>query len=317
MTGPSTGPVRGCPFVLCAAQLMLVLEQATPGDDETILKRVPQHRIVGEAERFGQCPASLMVVPLDAYSREALHTQAEAMKPMLKPPADATPPGEAKPEGGIFPVGRPHPLTPQPDPDHEFQRLGYQGGPKRPTGGANVPQQGKAGQSVVPLPDEPHAGPGPGRASKPFQPTGGDVDFKVPPAVAVPDQPQPQGSTPDMSDNDLRSQLRALTRLAIEGFGQQQESCSALTACLDDTFAAIEKALEEKQKATHSLALAAVGSRSDIPTSAASMIGASASIGSTLSAVRAARGTLQQWVDGAHAYAGSAAHHGEQYLAQI
>lgn len=330
MTGPSTGPVRGCPFVLCAAQVMLVVEQATPGDDETTLKRVPQHRIEGEAERFGQCPASLMVIPLDAYSRESLHTQAEAMKPMLRPPDDPTPPGDAKPEGGIFPVGKvnpprgPHPLTPRPDPNHEFQRLGYQGGPKRPTGGQNVPQQGKAGQSVVPLPDVQHAGPGPGRASKPHQPTAADiVEQHVPPKLTVvppaesTDQTQQQGSTADMSDNDIRTQLIALTRLAIEGFGQEQESCAALTACLDDTFAVIEKALEEKQKATHSLALAAVGSRSDIPPSAASMIGASASVGSTLSAVRAARGSLQQWIDAAHAYAGSAAYHGEQYLAVI
>lgn len=320
MTGPSTGPVRGCPFVLCAAQVMLVVEQATPGDDETTLKRVPQHRIEGEAERFGQCPASLMVIPLDAYSRESLHTQAEAMKPMLRPPADPPPPppSEPTPHGGLFPVGKPAP------PDDRWFRPAPGQGTKAGHGGQNVPQQGKAGQSVVPLPDVQHAGPGPGRASKPHQPTAADiVEQHVPPKLTVvppaesTDQTQQQGSTADMSDNDIRTQLIALTRLAIEGFGQEQESCAALTACLDDTFAVIEKALEEKQKATHSLALAAVGSRSDIPPSAASMIGASASVGSTLSAVRAARGSLQQWIDAAHAYAGSAAYHGEQYLAVI
>lgn len=116
---------------------------------------------------------------------------------------------------------------------------------------------------------------------------------------------------------DLRAQLIALTALAIEGFGQEQEYCASLTSTLDDSFAAIEKVLEDKQKATHSVALAAVGSRSDIPAAAANMIGASASVGSTLEAIKAARATLLQWVNATHAYAGSAASHGRDYLAQI
>lgn len=325
MTGPSLGPRSRCPFAHCSADLMLVVEQASPGNDEDTLKRVPQHQIVGEAERFGQCPASLMVIPLDTYSRDALKTQAQAMGLMLKPPGDTTPPGDAKPEGGIFPVGspdrRPHPLTPRPSTPNPI-RQGPAQGTRSGRGGQNVNRTGHLGQTVVPLPDEPHAGPGPGRASKPFQPTASDVDFVVPPRVvtdppAPTDQTQQQGSTADMSDNDLRSQLIALTRLAIEGFGQQQEQCAALTAALDGTFSAVRKALEEKQQATHTIALAAVGSRSDIPQAAANMIGASASIESTLAAVTAAQGTLQQWVDSTHAYAGQASSHAQDYLAQI
>jgi hypothetical protein len=181
----------------------------------------------------------------------------------------------------------------------------------------NVPQSGNPGPTVVPLPDEPHAGPGPGRASKPHQPTAADIEQQVvPPKLTVVPNTE-QGSSTDMSDNDLRSQLIALTRLAIEGFGQEQEGAAALTACLDQTLSAIRKALEEKQKATHSIALAAVGSRSDIPTSAANMIGASASVESTLAAVARTQGDLQQWVDAVHAYAGQAAHHAREYLAVI
>lgn len=305
MTGPSLGPLTRCPFAHCAADVMLVVEQASPGDDETTLKRVPQHRIVGEAERFGQCPASLMVIPLDAYSRETLKTQAQAMALMLKAGPEPAPSGPGR---------QPHTLEPRPDTRHPW----FSWNPGRGTPGVNVPQGGKAGQTTVPLPDEPHAGPGPGRASKPFQPTAADVVDVVPrPKLKIVGPgDQTQGSTGDMN-NDLRAQLIALTTLAIEGFGQQQEFCSALTANLDQVFMGIEKALEDKQKATHSVALAAVGSRSDIPPAAASMIGASASTGSTLAAVREARGTLQQWIDATHAYAGSAAANGRMYLAQI
>jgi hypothetical protein len=310
---------------------MLVIEQATPGDDEATVKRVPQHQIVGEAERFGMCPASLMIIPLDDYSRRSLETQADAIGPMLVHPVDA-PPGEPAPGGGIFRVGRPrgreageHPLTPHPSENHEFQRLGYKGGPKRPTAGENVPQQGKAGQSFVQLPDEPHAGPGPGRASKPYQPTAGDVvEQHVPPKLTVvpatPTDQTPkteQGSTAGMSDNDLRAQLIALTTLAIEGFGQEQEQCAALTAIVEENLGSIREAFSEKQKATHTLALAAVGSRSDIPESASSMIGASSSVGAMVTEIEQSSALLLGWISAAHAYAASAAAQGRQYLAQI
>lgn len=303
MSGPSVGPVTACPFVHCAAGVMLVIEQATPGDDEATLKRVPQHAIVGEAERFGQCPASLMVIPLDAYSRDALRTQADAMALMLR--AD-TP--QADPYSSSAP--KPHPLKPAPNTRHPW----FSWNPGRGSPGVNVPQGGKAGQSTVPLPEEPHAGPGPGRASKPHQPTPDDIVIVTDP----PTEPntQQQGSTGDM-EADLRAQLIALTALAIEGFGQEQEFCASLTSTLDDAFESIRKALAEKQTATHSIALAAVGSRSSIPTPAANMIGASASVGSTLAAMVQALGTLREWINATHAYAGSAAASGREYIAQI
>lgn len=330
MTGPSLGPLTRCPFAHCSADVMLVIEQATPGDDEATRKRVPQHRMVGEAERFGQCPASLMIIPLDAYSRETLRTMASQIGLMIKPPADPPPPSsEARPGGGTFPVGRvnpprsPHPLTPRPDPNHEFQRLGYQGAPKRPTEGTNVAQHGKAGQSVTPMPDQPHAGPGPGRASKPYQPSGDNVDFVVPPPQTVPDPPakttdrtQQQGSTGDMS-NDARAQLIALTRLAIEGFGQQQEQCAALSDIIESNFASIREALKNKQQATHALALAAVGSRSDAPDSAVQMVGASASIGTNIEEIEKTAALLVGWIAVAHAQATAAASHARDYLVRI
>lgn len=310
MTGPSLGPLTRCPFRHCLADLMLVIEQATPGDDESTVKRIPQHRIVGEAERFGQCPASLMIIPLDAYCRETLATIAEEIGRMIAPPADPPPPRESAPRGGIFPVtGR------------DWFRPGPGQGTQAGHGGVNVPQHGKAGQSVTPLEEGPHAGPGPGRASKPFQPTGADVvEQVVPPKLTIvpptqDDQPQ-QGSTAGMSDNDLRAQLIALTTLAIEGFGQQQEMCSQLTEQLE-RMGDVTFALMEKQQATHSIALAAVGSRSDVPEAAANMIGASASIDTTIEEVRATRALLTGFVAATHAYAASAASNARAYLAQI
>ncbi len=322
MTGPSVGPVlSACPFAHCAARPMLVIEQAVPGDDETTIKRIPQHPIEGDASRFGQCPASLMVVPLDAYSVGQLRTQANAMRLML-PAGDASDPRADNDPPRRGPEGRPvrrdeHPLTPHPDPKHPFNR--WNGGGQTRTGGPNVPQGGKAGRTVVPLPDEPHAGPGAGRASAPHPPSAGDIVEIVPrPKLQIigPDN-QPQRGATSMSDNDLRAQLIALTNLAIEGFGQQQEQCSALTACLDDTFAAIRKALSDKQQATHSLALAAVGARSDIPQAAAAMIGASSSVGEAIDQIEAGEAAMRELVRTAHAHAGSAAQSGREYMAVI
>lgn len=305
MTGPSLGPRSRCPFAHCSADVMLVIEQATAGDDESTVKRVPQHGIVGEAERFGQCPASLMVIPLDAYSRQTLKTMGGEIGRMIKPPGDPEPPREPAVGGGVFPVGR------RVQPSSWFEP-GPGQGTRAGHGGTNVPQHGKAGQTVVPLEEWPHAGPGPGRASKPYQPTPNDIVEQHVPTT----QPQQRGTT-DMSDNDLRSQLIALTNLAIEGFSQQQEQCAALTASLDETFGAITFALLEKQQATHSIALAAVGSRSSVPQAAANMIGASASIATTLDEVRGTRALLAGFVAATHAYAGTAAAEARAYLAQI
>lgn len=308
MTGPSTGPLSRCPFAHCSADVMLVIEQAAPGDDESTLKRVPQHRIVGEGERFGQCPASLMVIPLDAYSREALKTQAQAMALVLKggdAPPEPTPTGR---RGNGHPL-EPHPSNPNP----------IRWNPGRGTPGINVPQGGKAGQGVVPLPDGPHAGHGPGRASAPHPPRADDIVEVVPrPKLKIiqPDD-QPQGSTADVSDNDLRSQLIALTNLAIEGFAQQQEQCSALSGIIETNFAAVRKALEDKNRATHSVALAAVGSRSSIPAAAANMIGASANASSTITEIEKSAALLLGWVAATHAYAASAAAEARAYLAVI
>lgn len=323
MTGPSTGPLTRCPFAHCSADLMLVIEQATPGDDETTVKRVPQHRIVGEAERFGQCPASLMVIPLDAYSREALTTQARAFAPMLKgggatpePPPD--PPKRGGPPGvlGPRPAGQ-HLLTPRPSKSPGWFRPGGGGSKPHASGGVNVPQAGKAGRGVTPLPDGPHAGPGEGRASKPFQPTADDiVEQQAPPKLKLVPNTE-QGSTGDMSDNDLRSQLISLTNLAIDGFGQQQAQCAAMLGVLEGAFAQLTTMVSNKQAATHQLALAAVGSRASIPASAAAMIGASASAGSTIDEIEQTTAQLIGWVRATQAQAGLAANSARDYLAQI
>lgn len=52
-----------CPFYGCAAYVELVIEQATPDDDETIARRHPFHNVQGGYSWFGACPASFQAYP--------------------------------------------------------------------------------------------------------------------------------------------------------------------------------------------------------------------------------------------------------------
>lgn len=313
MTGPSIGPILSpCPFAPCAASPMLVIEQAAPGDDETTVKRIPQHQIAGDASRFGQCPASLMVVPLDKYSQDSLRVQANAVMLMMPAGDKADPRGDALPPRPAAPE---HPLTPHPDRQHEIQRQAYQDMPKRPTAGVNVPQAGKAGRGVVPLPEGPHAGPGAGRASAPHPPNANDIveQHPTPKLSAVPNADRSKRS---MSNDDLRGQLISLTNLAIEGFGQQQELCSQMTETMA-SLAGLCEALEEKQDATHQLAVAAVGAQSNAPQAATYMVLSSGHMATATTAIHAAHRLVTDAITEAHGYAGIAAANGREYLAVI
>jgi hypothetical protein len=298
-----TGPVVNCPFRLCWSRPVLVVEQAQAGDDESTVTRIPAHQIDGPASTFGTCPASLLLYPLSAYDKGQLVTQARALARIMRERQSNEP--DASRGGGDRP---PHPSTPRVDPTHPFNLEGYNGPPKRPTPGPVRNYAGFAGQGVVPLTEGPHAGPGAGRASNPHPPTARDIVEVVPPNT--------QGSESNMSD-DLRSQLISLTNLAIEGFGQQQEQCAGLTAVVDGTIAALIESLRQKQEATHQLAVAAVGGGSSIPDAAANMVGASAALEQHIRELTGASALLKQWTAAVHAYAGAAAAHGRDYLAQI
>lgn len=122
-----------CPFKLCNANVILVVEQAVAGDDEGILQRVPQHQTGGH-EEFGLCPASLMLVPLDVHSRVQLDEQAVALLRILRDRSaaaaaePATPGDHGQPE---------HQLTPHPTnrPNGWFtQHEGGSGVPHQPPG---------------------------------------------------------------------------------------------------------------------------------------------------------------------------------------
>jgi hypothetical protein len=117
-------------------------------------------------------------------------------------------------------------------------------------------------------------------------------------------------------DNDLRSQLRALTNLAIEGFGQEQEHCAAITAAVEQVENVIG-ALGEKQESTHSLAVAAVGGGGDVPESAAAMVGASGQVAAAVKQLQQTAALIKTQTDTAYTRAGEAAENGRQYLAVI
>lgn len=66
--------VLDCPFGPCTARIQLTIEQATPGDDETTVKRVPPH-LTEPDSWFGFCPASLCHYPLTPREIEMLRGQ--------------------------------------------------------------------------------------------------------------------------------------------------------------------------------------------------------------------------------------------------
>jgi hypothetical protein len=105
--------MTACPFKLCSAIVDLLVEQPMPIDAEPIY-RVPQHQTGGH-EDFGLCPASLMVVPLDDYSRAQLVEQARSLRRIIDARMDAEEREEAAGGGGS--VGQPeHQLAPHTDP---------------------------------------------------------------------------------------------------------------------------------------------------------------------------------------------------------
>lgn len=65
-------PMIDCPFNACSWRGEVVIEQATAGDDETTLRRVPVHDLVPNPE-YGSCPASLMALPVDKAAQDNLH----------------------------------------------------------------------------------------------------------------------------------------------------------------------------------------------------------------------------------------------------
>jgi len=76
-----------CPFRLCSATVDIVVEQATPGDDETTLLRLPIHDISGNGA-YGRCPASLLALPLTPALYDMLEEAAKFIE-VAREAADA------------------------------------------------------------------------------------------------------------------------------------------------------------------------------------------------------------------------------------
>lgn len=83
-----------CPFPLCTANIVLVVEQLRPDDDELTTLRVPEHMIEGFALRM-TCPASLLGMPLGAYATQVLEEQASVLGRMLADKAPPAPPEQS------------------------------------------------------------------------------------------------------------------------------------------------------------------------------------------------------------------------------
>jgi hypothetical protein len=100
-----------CPFRLCNADVTLLTERGQLNTEAT-MQRVPQHQTGGH-EDFGLCPASLMVVPLDDYSRAQLVEQARSLRRIIDARMDAEEREEAPAAGD---TGQPrHQLAPHTD----------------------------------------------------------------------------------------------------------------------------------------------------------------------------------------------------------
>lgn len=63
-----------CPFRLCSTDVVTVTELLAPGHSDAILLRVSAHALGGH-EEFGQCPASLLQLPLSSYDLAQLADQ--------------------------------------------------------------------------------------------------------------------------------------------------------------------------------------------------------------------------------------------------
>jgi len=110
-----------CPFRLCTAWLIPVVEQAQPGDDELTIFRMPMHELQGSEFRT-TCPASLMAVPLNTDAEELLEEQARGIEHIL---ADRRRGEPVPPASGQRPAE--HSRTPHPGPGKDFWFKGHQG----------------------------------------------------------------------------------------------------------------------------------------------------------------------------------------------
>ena len=145
-----------CPFELCNATVTMVAELKRPGSNEG-LRRVPQHRLGGH-EELGQCPASLLVLPLSDYDVKHLITQAAALRRML---ADRRPERSEPPVAKDWTarVREPEPyrpgLRPRPAavPPQAFR-------PNGGTGGADSKTTGHKGHDRMPVVLTPRQPPG-------------------------------------------------------------------------------------------------------------------------------------------------------------
>lgn len=128
-----------CPFEPCNARVELIVEQATPDDDESTVNRIPTHQTEG-TEWFGPCPASLMTYPLTSRMIGPLHEQ-EHVHRLMREARDAQPQPASEP-------APPHSRAPRPAAEPYWFRS-HTG--ENPRGEAAVPPPTPMEQVRVPL----------------------------------------------------------------------------------------------------------------------------------------------------------------------
>lgn len=120
-----------CPFRLCTANVIFVVEQLRPDDDELTTTRVPMHVIQG-VSLFITCPASLLGMPMTQQTLDALDEQASTIERMLADQGSPPPPA--------------HPTNPKPrsaEPSEWFRNSdGNPNGPYPPVGPLARPKLG-------------------------------------------------------------------------------------------------------------------------------------------------------------------------------
>lgn len=266
-----------CPWPQCTGNPALVKQRVRPGSDETETV-IPIHNVVGAAAWFGRCPASGILIRRDrSMSATAIRVLFDATAAYGRILAERTRREHAAPK-----------LTRR---EERWQELS----------GSDLSRRKVRPDAEEYFPGRPADAPEPGAGERP--------STAVPPGVvAVPQTGRSHGM------DDMRSQLRAMTSLAIEAFGQAQETTAQMTAAVE-VFDRLNVLLADKQQAAHMMTLAAIGSSFNVPDSARQMVASSAAASIAIEDIGAALQLLMQRVNLAYGNLAAAAAAGAEYRA--
>lgn len=231
--------VMRCLWRYCTATYQPVEQLARPGSDE-IERVVPIHDVEGPGDWFGRCPASSILLQpygkmISVYARKVLEDGAATFERMAEERARWVDP----PNGGELTAGH--------APGGMWDRI------TSLLGGVT----GASQDNSHPLPDDNYF---PGRPADVPE----DGTIPVPAHVAG-------TSHGRQSMDNMRDQLKALTLLAVNAFGEAQETCAQMTESAQRV-QALCVALKAHVQSGRALAAAAVGNAGDLPESADKML---------------------------------------------